>query len=124
MKLMCIVLYNEHFTGTFYPDVAHDWAVQREALSNGYPVYSGLMVCPICCRLWAKLIMEDQAFFEARSIPCEQHASACHPDLRPVAGSLLDNPTANGYDEPLLQALPEDLLRREFDLHLKANWDE
>jgi hypothetical protein len=97
--------------------------VEREEFINGYPVYSGLMVCPICRKIWATLSLETgeyKLFHEARTIPCEKHPEACHPDLRPVAGSLLDNFTANGYDGPLLDELPEPLVRREFELHMKS----
>ena len=97
--------------------------VERDDYLNGYPVYSGLMVCPVCKKIWAELSLETgeyKLFHEARSIPCEKHPEACHPDLRPVAGSLLDNPTANGYDTGLLEALPEPLLEREFRLTMSS----
>lgn len=124
IKHMLITLYSHERTDVFYPDVAESWALERESHSQGYPIYSGVMVCPFCVSIWARLTIQGEAFHEARSIPCRRHPEACHPDLRPVAGSLLDNPTANGIDEPLLDSLPPDLLRREFDLHLKASWDD
>lgn len=125
LKHMVITLYTPHRSDVFFPDIASQFECSREEFSGGYPVYSGLMVCPVCALIWAKLTMvETLGFYEARSIPCADHPQACHPDLRPVAGSLLDNPTCNGYDSPLLEAMPEYLLRREFDLHLKAQWDD
>jgi hypothetical protein len=98
--------------------------VEREDHFNGYPVYNGCLFCPECTKIWARLIWNEAPPFgylvEPRSIPCEAHPTACHPDLRPVAGSLLDNPTINGYDVPLLNALPEFLILREFLLHMKS----
>src|SRR6266849_624663 len=120
---MSITLYRPSRTDVFYPDIAETWLVSREDSIRGYPAYSGVMFCPVCCLIWAKLTIETGEFTlfrGARTIPCEKHSQACHEDRRPVAGSLLDNPTANGIDEPLLAALPPDLLKREFDLHLKA----
>src|ERR1700678_662890 len=98
--------------------------LDREDHSNGYPIFNGVMYCPVCCKIWAWLAYlegGDLSLSEPRMIPCDQHPEACHPDLRPVAGSLIDNPTANGYDVPLLEALPESLLRREFELHMKSS---
>ena len=94
--------------------------LEREDSCDGYPVFPGVMFCPICCSIWARLYYQGENLYEPRMIPCEAHAAACHPDLRPVAGSLIDNPTINGYDKPLLEALPEVLLRREFELHMKS----
>jgi hypothetical protein len=97
--------------------------------SKGYPIYGGMMVCPYCGRTWATLSWQDQppeAFEprEVRGFPCETcsqiEPKRLHPDLRPVGGSLLDNPTVGGYNVALLEALPEDLLRREFELTLSS----
>jgi hypothetical protein len=121
MVAMTIVLYSSDLTSAFYPDVAEVWSCDRDPFSQGYPVQSGLFICPECCHLWAKLTLAKETnFYEARSIPCHRHPSYSHPDLRPVPGSILDNPSCNGIDLPLLMSMPEDLLRREFDLHLKA----
>lgn len=94
--------------------------VHRESFERGYPVYSGVLVCPRCATIWAKLTVPDRPFYEARTVPCEQHPEGCHEDLRPVAGSLLDNSTVNGYDRGLLEALPPALVEREFYLHLTS----
>lgn len=117
---MEIVLYSKPSSRVFLPDLSESWLVKREDFVGGYPVYSGLLVCPLCKEIWCRLSMEGCEFHEARNAPCAQHPDACHPDLRPVAGSLLDNLTINGYDTALLQALPEALLRREFDLTLRS----
>src|SRR6266850_1649803 len=102
LKMKCMTIIQ-----IFSQDAA--WRIDREDHCNGYPVYSGLFVCPICCRIWAKLSIESgeyKLFHEARTIPCEKHPEGCHPDLRPFAGSLLDNPSINGWDTELLRALP------------------
>jgi len=94
--------------------------LDHESFLNGYPYYSGAMICPVCLDIWATLAVEGQGFFELRCIPCEHHSDACHLDLRPVAGSLLDNPNCNGWDTELLELLPEALVKREFSLHLNS----
>lgn len=124
IREMTIALYYPEYSGVFHPDLCESWWFSREDHCGGYPVYSGLLICPICLKTWARLTLDGIDFHEARTAPCQAHSAACHPDLRPVAGSLLDNPTINGYDSVMLDVLPEQLLRREFDLHLKAKWDD
>lgn len=119
-KRMTILLFHSGYTGVFYPDSCMSWECEREDYVRGCPVYSAILVCPICFDVWARLDMDGQPFHEARSAPCHVHPEACHPDLRPVAGSLLDNCTCNGYDYELLAALPEPLLRREFSLTMSS----
>jgi len=97
-----------------------------EPFSGGYPVYSGLMVCPVCEAVWARLVWSsllDKPYKEIRGFMCYSCAAEnphyLHPDLRPVGGSLLDNPTTGGVNYALLDAMPEVLVRREFQLHLE-----
>lgn len=98
--------------------------ILRPRLLNGYPLYGAVLVCPVCCQLWCRLALSTSlAFHEARTAPCIDHDAACHPDLRPVAGSILDNQTCNTWDYDLLERLPEDLLRREFVLHMHTDWE-
>jgi len=109
------------FSGQFYQ-------FECESHSRGYPIYAGMMVCPYCGRTWATLSWQDQSSVfeprEVRGFPCELCSSlepqTLHPDLRPVGGSLLDNHTVGGYNVALLEALPEPLLRREFELTLSS----
>ena len=115
-----IALYRPGYTGEFYPDICHSWTVSREDHSNGYPVFSKILICPICLELWAKITLAGDHFWCAHSIPCVAHPSGFHRDLRPVPGSILDMASAPGIDEPLLSSLPVELLRREFNLHIKA----
>lgn len=100
------------------------WGVKREDFCLGYPVYSGVLVCPLCCQPWARLTAEGCPAHEPRMVSCTD-CQWHHPGyefLHPVPGSLIDNPTIGGVDWPLLDVLPEVLLRREFLLTLKA-WD-
>lgn len=99
---------------------SYECVVERPAFLRGCPVYSGAFICPVCLEIWAKILVEGQSSFECRGVPCENHPQACHPILRPVAGSILDNPTCNGWDTDLLEALPPEVLRHELSLHIKA----
>ena len=114
--------YNDHYF------------LHRDNKCQGYPIYPGILVCPLCFRLWCQMkwippegvteLRPKFEYHEVRGLLCAdcslywpQHL---HPDLNPVGGSLLDNSTINGYDVGLLDALPEPLLRREFELTLKS----
>jgi hypothetical protein len=114
--------YNSH-----YP-------IHRDDSCRGYPVYPSILVCPMCFRLWCQMkwlppegITELHPKFEPHAVQATICADCfrfwpqhLHPDLNPVGGSLLDSSTMNGYDVGLLQALPEPLLRREFELTLSS----
>lgn len=81
--------------------------------------HSNVLVCPSCLRQWAHLqFAKDKVLW-----PIGAYCERCVPeDTRnyPVPGSIL---FYHGYgcniDEALLDVLPEPLLRREFDLHMK-----
>lgn len=106
--------------------------IEREPFSNGYPVYQGAFICPVCLRVWARIsrlfnLPEDpltfhQGRYEIRSVLCEEVycSTFWDPILHPFPGSILDNPTMNGVDWGLIDHLPDILLRREFDLHMAA----
>lgn len=56
--------------------------------------------------------------------PCRYCWGAVHQILYPVPGSVIVDWTGlGGWDDDLLEALPEDLLQREFELTLKA-WEK
>lgn len=109
-----------------YPGCVWDLAFtfEREESCLGWPIYSSVFVCPVCCEVWAKTEVEGDSVHEARGVCCP----TCIWDrgklqfLSPVPGSLLDNWTCGGVDWPMLDAMPPDLLYREFELTLKA-WD-
>lgn len=89
--------------------------------------YAGnrLLVCPRCQRTWAFLDFGQPMGFEEPAGCIWPVAAVCErcPAVGPVpAGSLLQAISADGrnFDLPLLWALPESLLRREFNLHLTA----
>lgn len=98
------------------PDKVYE--VDRPEYYHGWPVYSQAFVCPQCTWCWATVGMPP---FQIIGVPCVWHPEACHPILRPVAGSLLDNSTFTvGPDLDLLDAMPLELKQREFDLHVAA----
>lgn len=88
-------------------------------------VWPRLYVCPACCRVWAQLSLLGRWDYVQILTPC--HAcldinSAGRSWELAVPGSLLNQssmiePTADGV---LLRALPEALLRRELELHIRA----
>src|SRR5208282_1061385 len=93
--------------------------VERPEVLRGYLVQSSVRYCPDCRRIWATI--ECGGFSEAHTVNCELCARYCHPDLLPVPGSILDTPRlSDGFDDGLLKVLPERLLEREYQLHIKA----
>jgi hypothetical protein len=93
--------------------------IERSPFTEGYPVYSRVLVCPMCKQVWAMLTAEGKPVHRPEMASC----GSCDwqsPDS-PVPGSLLvyGIPTSN-VDYSLLDVLPEEFLRREFNLTLKA----
>lgn len=88
-----------------------------ESEPKGYSyAHSLALVCPKCLAQWAVLSFAEpdhhvQGMWCSRCTPADP---TFHPGMIP--GSILG--TYN-IDYPLLEALPEALLRREFELHLK-----
>lgn len=113
-------------------DLGTPLLLEHEEFSNGYPVYSGVFVCPICLTPWAALEWLGPDFQiirassrEVRGLLCsscfQEHGTRfLHPDISPVAGSILHNPTLNNWDQALLNELPEVLVRREFELTMSS----
>ena len=99
-----------------------EWEIENHpGFCLGYRVHSAAFICPYCLTQWARLQVDDEKYFQLREISC----LACYlPGTysAQVPGSLLENPwiRPGGWDKELLEVLPPDLLRREFDLHLKA----
>jgi hypothetical protein len=94
------------------------WVHREHNFSFGHVATSCLLVCPACRRSWAELKFVDDSFVWPRSQFCEQcwHTDEWHP----VPGSLFVEEGWGVIDDSLLKALPDDLLLREFNLHLKA----
>jgi len=93
--------------------------IERSPFTEGYPVYSRVLVCPMCKQVWAMLTVEGKPVHRpemASCIDCNYQSVD-----NPVPGSLLvyGIPTSN-VDYSLLDVLSEKLLRREFNLTLKA----
>lgn len=95
------------------------WTIDREHSFNDNlnSATSQLLVCPACHTIWARLIMVDPQ----PAWPVAQTCEACtlSDEWIPVPGSLLVEEGWGIIDDSLLQALPEELLRREFDLHMR-----
>lgn len=96
--------------------------VDRPSHSNGYPVRPTIMVCPMCTDKWAKFELSSEAGpYDILPVSCE--ICAYQSIMSPIPGSLITNWSLgqgeNGVDWELLEVLPEQLLRREFDLTLK-----
>lgn len=88
---------------------------EREPRGYQY-AHSVALICPRCLTKWAVLSFGDaehhvQGAWCARCLPADP---GFHPGT--VPGSILGGWI---FDQPLLEALPEHLLRREFELHLK-----
>ena len=78
------------------------------------PMHCGstLLLCPWCGNVWARLTALDTTFWSQRFIPCHNHQAAAFAYGCDVGGSLLE------LDPELINHLPEQLLKREFYLHL------
>jgi len=94
------------------------------SITDGWS-YAGnqMLVCPKCQKIWAYLDFKRpmQAGEEAGCLwPVAAFCEKC-PSNGPVpSGSIMISYGFDGenYDLPLLYALPLDLLKREFELHL------
>jgi hypothetical protein len=96
------------------------WYIEREhAFNDQHNVaVSQLLICPRCHKTWAKLEFDG----DRCAWPVAQFCENCNePDeWIPVPGSLLNEEGWGIIDDSLLAALPEELVRREFNLHIKA----
>lgn len=79
---------------------------------------SHCLVCPACGRTWAILSFPDEKLLWPRAAFCG--CTADRDDWHPVPGSILVEEGYGSVDDSLLNALPAELVRREFLLHLKA----
>ena len=99
---------------------SHLWTINRWFSFAGATkvAVSHCLVCPACGRTWATLSFPDDRLIwpVAAFCGCTQDAD----DWRPVPGSILVEEGYGEVDDSLLNALPGDLLRREFNLTIKA----
>lgn len=98
------------------------WEITRPEVYRGYPVRGMVWVCPRCRMLW--LMYESPGLYTIHAAPCEDCPEAASEVIRPVPGSLINDWTGlGGIDEDLLDALPLELVKREFELTLTA-WEK
>jgi hypothetical protein len=96
------------------------WHICREPSfgNEDHVVVSWAFFCPLCQTIWAKhLILGDLKVW-----PRAQFCEEC-PEWdtwHPVPGSLLLEEGIGLIDESLLESLPEELIKREFNLHMRA----
>ena len=84
----------------------------------GHVAKSHVLYCPRCHTQWAVLYFDDDEDFWPVGQFCEE--CGVKDDWCPVPGSCLVEEGFGIIDEGLLAALPSALLRREFELTLKA----
>lgn len=89
------------------------WCLGR----GGWPLYNTVVICPVCLRHWLRFQLEDHP--RAWTCWCWS-CQSCTAERTEFPGTLLEIPGTGAFDEVLLEALPEQLLRREFEIHLKA----
>jgi len=92
---------------------------RHHSFSNSTHVaVSTILVCPACTRTWAMLLLEGDTFAWPRSAfcGCISYADEWHP----VPGSILIEEGWGVIDDSLLAALPDELVKREFQLHMQA----
>ena len=77
-----------------------------------YPPPSYAWFCPVCAEIWARAVVATHRF-HVMTHPCEKHLEPMSPMLQ-VSGSLL-LPMEESFNE----SLPEALVRRELELHIK-----
>lgn len=83
-----------------------------------YVAKSHGLICPQCRRQWATLKFTDDALVWPVAQFCENHPI---PDeWMPVPGSILNEEGWGVIDDSLLAVLPDELVVREFHLHIKA----
>lgn len=93
---------------------------ERDDYTQGYPVRPVAIICPYCLCVWMVIAIEEG------DGGCEIQPTSCDvcnrpTDLDPVPGSILGNPLfSDGVDWELLDLLPADLLRIEFEVTFRA----
>lgn len=75
-------------------------------------------ICPVCLKQWAVTLLEGDQEYVIQAAYCERHHPANWNPTWCVPGSILVG-HGDYLDWPLLDVLPEELLRREFNLAMK-----
>jgi hypothetical protein len=97
------------------------WEIEREGsfANSTHSAYSYCLVCPSCTRVWASHRLSGDRLLWPRAGFCEDCPSSVD-NLRPVPGSILVQEGLDVIDDALVEALPLELLKREYDLHTKV----
>jgi hypothetical protein len=75
------------------------------------------LFCPGCVRIWAKMPVEgSNRNWMVFTVPCEEHPEAELPYK--LAGSVLFD-----WDSEILRLLPPEMVKREFELHMRY-WEQ
>lgn len=83
--------------------------------------YSRIWVCPHCANIWAVLKCGSNWCYRPVPIPCLRCPTHPHYGHQLWPGSLLWNwPSGDGFDEVLMNNLPNFLLEREFNIHYQG----
>lgn len=95
------------------------WEIDRPEVdeSRGFHISSIAKVCPKCLRMWA--ILDIGGTYSIQGQFC-QRCSFTYDLYGAVPGSLLDDYSSQTVDWDLIRYLPEELLKREFDLHVRT----
>lgn len=98
----------------------HEFFVHREHAFGGdtHVACSEVLICPQCGQIWARLKFLDDSEVWPRPQTCE--LCTYRDDWLPVPGSLLVEEGYGVIDDALLTSLPDPLVIREFNLHLKV----
>lgn len=80
---------------------------------------SSLLVCPGCQRTWAWMQIGEETTLWPHAAFCSRCPAPRENWLMGPPGSLLFPLGYCIFDEPLLEALPPELLLREFNLHIE-----
>lgn len=79
------------------------------------------LVCPWCGKVWAHSQIGEERWLEPRPVPCESCPPSPESWLLAPPGSLFPPLGCELIDEPMLEALPLELLKREFLLRSKEH---
>lgn len=101
-----------------------DFEIEREHSFHGssgelgHVAHSTFLVCPKCRLVWATLQFPDEPFGWPVAAFCRSHEYRDSWHL--VSGSILTEEGWGVIDDALLDGLPPSLVKREFELHMKA----
>jgi hypothetical protein len=108
--------------GSYY-QIEQEHSFRGYDFDGWYSVWSVALVCPGCVRVWAMLTVAEAQ----RHVAVNQYCARCRPAKdehwlvkNAPPGSILHEEGLGVIDTALLEALPDVLLKREFELHLAS----